>query len=146
MNVIFKKCISENNKLSKSFSATSQNYSFDFKADSSVYNPTILIGTEENLTQYNYAEISDFNRKYFIDDITVIRTNLYEISMHVDVLSTYENELRNVPCIAKRNSNNFNLYLTDPEFQILSYEDIEIKKFSGTGFTKDLQFVLAVSG
>lgn len=146
MNIIFKKCISENNRLSKSFSGTSQNYAFDFKGESSVYNPVVLISTGENLTQYNYAEISDFNRKYFIDDITVVRAGLYEISMHVDVLSTYENQLRGVQCVAKRNSNNFNLYLKDPDFQILSYEDVEIKKFSGTGFTKDMQFVLAVSG
>lgn len=146
MNIVLKTCISENNRLSKKFSGSESVFSFDFKGDSSVYSPVVLIATDQNLTQFNYADISDFNRRYFIDDITVVRAGLYQISLHVDVLSTYENELRNINVIAGRNSNNYNLYLKDDAFQVYSYEDVEIKKFSGTGFTKDLSFVLAVSG
>lgn len=146
MNVVFKICESENNKLSKDFASTTANFDVDFKSESSVFEPIIIIGTTYDLSQYNYAEIADFGRKYFINDIKVLRTNLYEIHLHVDVLSTYESEIRNLTAVVKRQENNFNLYLDDSEFKVYNNSLIQTNKFSNSGFTKNLQYVLVTAG
>lgn len=47
------------------------------------------------LLNYNYAYIPDFNRYYFITNISSYRTNLWRIDMKVDVLMSYANEINN---------------------------------------------------
>lgn len=145
MNITLKTCISENNRLSKSFSGSGESHSFDFKGESSVFNPTILIATSSNITGYNYAEISDFGRKYFITDITVIRAGLYQVELHVDVLSTYESQIRALTGVIRRNENLYNLYLDDNEFKVYNKEDIDTFQFP-SGFSKSLEYVLATVG
>lgn len=109
----------------------------------SILTPTIRI--EGNVpTNVNYMDIPAFGRKYFIDDVKSIRNNLFEIAAHVDVLTTYANELRNLECIIARQENDWNLYLDDGTFKAYQNELITIKKFP-TGFSVN-QFVLAVAG
>lgn len=44
-------------------------------------------------TGMNYCYIPAFERYYFIRDIVVVRTGLWEVSCHVDVLKTYEDSI-----------------------------------------------------
>ena len=68
------------------------------RGESSVVSPTILIEMT-NPSQYNYCFIPDFNRYYFITDITSVRTNLWRISCSVDVLMSYQSQLLNLDVI-----------------------------------------------
>lgn len=68
------------------------------RGESSVVSPTILIEMT-NPSQYNYCFIPEFNRYYFITDITSVRTNLWRISCSVDVLMSYQAELLNLDVI-----------------------------------------------
>jgi hypothetical protein len=145
-NITLKKCNCENYRLTKTFDSGSTSTTFHFKGEQSVLNPVILIGSSENLTVYNYAEIPDFNRKYFITDIRAVRENLYEITLHVDVLATYDTQIRSVKADVRRQENNFNTYLDDPEFHIYNNAFIQVQKFSGSDFTKDLKYVLVTAG
>lgn len=47
-----------------------------------------------NLLSANYAYIEDLSRYYFIEDITVVTDRLFEISMKVDVLMSFNEEIR----------------------------------------------------
>lgn len=145
MNVVLKNCVSENNKLDKSFTSSTSTFSFEFKDSSSVFTPSILIGTTENLTSYNYAEISDLNRKYFITDIVMVRANLYLLKLKTDVLSTWASSIRSLNAVLKRQENEYNLYLDDPEFKVYNYETVTTHEFP-SGFDKNLSFILSVSG
>ncbi len=144
--ITLKKCNCENYRVTKTFDSGSTTTTFHFKDEQSVLNPVILIGTNENLTQYNYAEIADFNRKYFITDIKVVRENLYEVTLHVDVLGTYDSQIRSVQADIRRQEHNFNTYLDDPEFHIYNNSFIQVQKFSDTALTKNLDFVLVTAG
>lgn len=146
MQVTLKVCNSENNRLTKTFTGASASYNIEMKNNSSVFNPVILIGTTDNLTQYNYAEIDELGRKYFITDITMVRANLYEIRLHVDVLSTYDSQLRGISVVAKRQENSFNMYLPDDNYPVLNKEQIYTKRFGPNAFSKSLSFVLMVAG
>lgn len=44
---------------------------------------------------YNYAYIPEFERYYFIENITLQSNNINVLSLKVDVLKTYENEILN---------------------------------------------------
>lgn len=66
--------------------------------ESSVINPTILIEAT-NPSSYNYAYISEFGRYYFITDIVSVRTNLWRVSMSVDVLMSFAQSILNLDVI-----------------------------------------------
>lgn len=87
------------------------------KEGSSVTDPIFLIQAAA-LPACNYARIADFNRFYFIRDIVNTNTDLWEVHLHVDVLFTFKDAILNSPCIiTKTASNDFNLYLPDPNFK-----------------------------
>ena len=145
-NITFKKCNCENYRVTKTFTGGTFSTNFHFKDTRSVLDPVIIINTSSDLTGYNYAEINAFSRKYFVTDIKVVRENTYEISLHVDVLGTYDSQIRAVKADVKRQENNFNMYLDDPEFHVYNNEFIQTKAFSNGAFHKDFEFVLVTAG
>lgn len=78
----------------------------------SVLDPQIEVQLSE-LPTYNYCYISAFNRYYFINDITSVRNNLWLLSMHVDVLESYKDKIKQLTAVVSRNENTFNKYITD---------------------------------
>lgn len=61
----------------------------------------------------NYAYIPDFNRYYFITDITAVGRNLWMISMSVDVLMSYYGSIINLSAFIARNENDYNPFIVD---------------------------------
>lgn len=68
------------------------------RGESSVINPVVLIEME-NPSQYNYCFIPEFDRYYFITDITSVRTGLWRISCSVDVLMSFQTQILNLDVI-----------------------------------------------
>lgn len=68
------------------------------RGESSVINPVVLIEME-NPSQYNYCFIPEFDRYYFITDITSVRTGLWRISCSVDVLMSFQSQILNLDVI-----------------------------------------------
>lgn len=62
------------------------------RGESSVTTPSFLI-EHTNPSQYNYCFIPEFNRYYYITDITSVRTNIWRIDCSVDVLMTYQAQI-----------------------------------------------------
>ena len=116
------------------------------KDNTSIINPTILVdGSILTYPTLNYLFIPEFgNRRYFINNITSVRTNLFEISAHVDVLSTYASQIRQNRGIVKRQRDIWNLYLNDGSFRVYQNPLIQTLVYP-SGFT-DYQFILAVAG
>lgn len=67
---------------------------------SNVIDPVIL--TERNLIDFNYVSIPAFNRYYFVKEIRMVRDNLMEISLHVDVLYSFASGILQCTAIAHR--------------------------------------------
>lgn len=88
---------SERNKVNKSLTQGPV-LSGALRDVSSILDPVIRVEASD-VSSYNYAHIPDFGRYYYITDIVSIRTGLWEISMHVDPLETYRQQLMAVPCI-----------------------------------------------
>lgn len=83
------------------------------KEQSSIINPVVLIRTDTTIMEYNYAEIDMFKRKYFVIDIKNVRNDLWEVSLHVDVLYSYKDVLLQNDYFVERNQYDFNDELPD---------------------------------
>ena len=118
------------------------------KEGTSVINPTILLrgtpATVQQIVTSNYLRIPDFGRYYFIRDISSVRTNLWEISCHVDVLQTYATQIKEQKAIIQRQENKWNLYLNDGSFRVYQNPTVLTKPFPN-GFRTN-NFVLAIAG
>lgn len=113
------------------------------KNKTSILNPVIQIQGALP-TGCNYMYIADFGRYYFVDDISSVSNPIFEISAHVDVLTTYADQIRSCRGIIARQQNNWNLYVDDGAFKTYQNEIILVQTFT-TGFSDD-EFVLAVAG
>lgn len=54
--------------------------------------PVITI-RKQDVSNFNYCFIPDFNRYYFIEEVTLQNKNEYEMQLSLDVLKTYESEI-----------------------------------------------------
>ena len=88
----------------------------NLREESNVINPEILIETTD-IANINYAYIPAFGRYYFVTEIESVRTNLWRIHMHVDVLYTYRSQIRSNKALVYRQQNNFDLLLDDGIFR-----------------------------
>lgn len=111
---------------------------------SSIVDPSILIEYSGNLASCNYAEISEFGRAYFVRNIEHVRNNIYQISMHCDVLSSAGSNFDNCTGIVRRQEYINNGYLDDGVIKSYNNPIVVTKSFPG-GFTTET-LTLAVAG
>lgn len=115
------------------------------REQSSVIDPVITVSeSDAYIASVNYAYIPDFGRYYFITDVTSVRNNLLQLSMHVDVLYSFKDAILGNSAIIERNAHEYDLKLNDGLFQTQQNPRIEQYSFPA-GFT-DWNFVLAVAG
>lgn len=115
--------------------------------ESEIINPTVIIQSSsalENLFKCNYMEISEFGRKYFITSVKCIRSYIYEVQGHCDVLSSFASEIRANNAIILRQEHNFNLLLNDDVFKCKQNARVQYKAFPSQ--LGDFNYILTVAG
>lgn len=112
----------------------------------SIINPVIQIYEPNNLLflNTNYMYIQAFGRYYFINNIISVKNNLFEVHAHVDVLSTYKQQIRANDAVIARNENKYNLLLQDDDFAVYNNRIAYTQNFP-SGLTSD-HFVIALAG
>lgn len=147
MTIILSINSSESNSLKKTLSK-SITLTGTLRNASSVINPTFTIAATNNLSNYNYCEIPDFGRKYFITNIVVGPNNMWTISTHVDVLSTYEKYIRKQTAVIARQEWLYNLYLNDDRLLVDVDRDIMTLGFSNplNPANTGKSFVITIAG
>ena len=126
MTITLYNCADEPNRLSKTLSSgyTPIIANNGVNTELGVTRPIItIIG---NFSGYNYAEIPDFGRYYFIDSITIIRNGISQLNLRVDPLMSYRSDIASLPAIAKRvgtedNPDLFSPYIVDPRQEFKAY-------------------------
>ena len=135
---------SEKNKLSKSLSNMNV-FSGTLKDETSITTPVITMAIE-NPTGFNYAYIPEFGRYYFIRDMVSIRTGLWRISMQVDVLQSFKNEIRRCSVILSDTENTGkDKYLSGNVWKTKVKELTDIKSFP-SGLSENGYFILITAG
>lgn len=113
--------------------------------ESWIVNPEILVEWSGNgITQANYMSIPEFGRKYFIEDIESVRTGLWIVRGHCDVLNTYKAALSTNMAVILRQENDFDLLLNDGVFKCKQNPRVFHREFpSGLG---QFNFILITQG
>lgn len=103
--------------------------------ETDIINPQILIeASQSDLRTANYLTIDEFGRKYFINEIESIRTNMYVVHAHVDVLDSFMSQIKGNTAVVLRQENDFNLLLNDGVFKCQQNPRISLRDYpSGLG-------------
>jgi len=142
MEVIFYKNKSDKKVVSKNIEQKI-NTNCILKDDTNIKNPTIIISNLTDLKNCNYVYIEEFNRFYYINNITFSQQRYY-IECNCDVLMSFRKDILNLKCIIKRQEKKYNLYLNDEKYKAFEYSRIKTIEFPN-GFTKQ-SFCLAIAG
>lgn len=94
------------------------------RAGSSIMNP--VVDFEYNYPDFNYVYIENFHRYYFVTDISNIKNGLWSMSLHVDVLMSFKDEIRANKGVIARNENDFNNLIEDTQRLREKDDEIEI--------------------
>lgn len=115
------------------------------RGESSVVSPTILIEMA-NPSQYNYCFIPEFNRYYFITDITSVRTNLWRISCSVDVLMSFQSQILNLDVIVSDDTSpDMETYMNGEQWKTTVKNKTNIINFP-SGLLDAGEYILITSG
>lgn len=117
----------------------------NLREETSIISPVILIEAAD-ISGYNYAYIPEFDRYYFIEDITSVRTGLWRLRMTVDVLQSFADDILNLRCIIdKQQGGNSNLYLDQGDWVVENKSFNRIYNFP-EGFNENGEFILICAG
>lgn len=113
--------------------------------ETDIINPTIIL-SDVDVINKNYCFIPEFNRYYFIQDITLLNNNLYQVTCQVDVLMSYANDIYNlITVVDKQESVGINRYINDGTFKTSDKTFNEIINFP-QGFSDTPQYILITAG
>ena len=138
---------SEKNKLEKTIT-NSILLEGNLRDESSIINPIILISSnkEDIPYMYNYAYIHAFGRYYFITDIESVRTGIWRVSMHVDVLMSYKEQIKNLNVIINNSEETgANNYLSGNQWITNVKNTTSIVNFPN-GLNDNGEFILITAG
>ena len=136
MEITFYINIGENNRVDKTaYLEEVVTLEGTLRAPSSIITPTILVELpklpesslidedDEEIDEvvidsdyfyrFNYAYIKEFDRFYFIQDIVIERTKIFNISMQVDTLMSFRDGLLSLPAYIDRNQFDFDAKAVD---------------------------------
>ena len=83
--------------------------------------------------KYNYAQLAGYDLYYFVKVLPSSIGHAHNIlHLELDPLMTYKDQILNLDCIIKRNTNKYNLYVEDEELQTLKKTQIQTKAFNHT--------------
>lgn len=110
------------------------------KAGTSVINPTITIEYDGYPEGVDYVTIPLFHRCYFVDDIVSYSYNLWTISLRVDVLSSYDEDIRNSNGFVVRSEDLYNEMIKDSQRDVTDENEIKYELMNTYYFDFHSQF------
>lgn len=134
---------SEKNKINKLLT-TVDTLEGSLKESSSIIDPVIMIEYDDP-TAFNYCYIEVFHRYYYVKNVTVIHHNIMQLTLHVDVLTSFKNEILQQAIIMDKNTSNFDNYLIDNNRIVNVKTKTDIMNFP-YGLLESGQFILITAG
>ena len=116
------------------------------REECTMMDPVILVEKSGALGNINYAYIAEFRRFYYIKNIESVRTNLWRISMHTDVLKTFSEGILNSPAIVAKATGKFNLYLNDTDYKCYQRDMIYTRDFPSGFDLSESKYILTILG
>lgn len=133
---------SDYNTLDKDLTKVDDSVTVILKDDTDIIRPTLIFSGNMDM-DFNYVYIAELNRYYFVRSKSLAQQRYY-VRCEVDVLMSYNSNIKDLEVIATRSSSCFNLYQNDTEVPQMNYNVIQTQRFSN-GFGGE-SLILAVTG
>lgn len=146
-NIVLYNNKSENHRIDKTdFLTVVKSVSGTFRESISIISPVFDIEMEE-FPNFNYLYIYLFNRYYYVDDIELVRTKLYRIYCHCDVLMSFKNDIKKQFVYVTRQENKINTEIPDTKLPVKSKPIYSIENMGSglTAVTPNISFPLDTS-
>ena len=144
MQITLCSCNDEKNVIDKTLSQFNT-LNGTLRDESSIIDPSFMIQIE-NPSIYNYVVIPDFQRYYFITNITSFRTNLWRVDCHVDVLKSFANQIKACRAIlANSETVDITTYMEGDIFRSLVKDKTDIISFP-YGLLDSGEYILITAG
>ena len=111
-----------NNTINKTL-ANETEFNIKLKGNTSITQPIVVLHSN-NIILFNYAYIPEFNRYYFVDKIELFPNGIYNITLKVDVLESFKNDIKNSYGMISRQTNINNYYNDGYESEIKKEVDL----------------------
>ena len=126
-------------KLTKTLGDAIGTYTVNPTANCDILNPVVSVhstGTNAFPLNANYATLSDTGRQYFIKDITLGTGGKVFVHMAVDVLGTYDTQIRECACTITRAQWTGRTMIPDDQFPInTSKRELKVATLHGLPFS-----------
>lgn len=146
MNISLYKTNSEKNVVYKTLTNELTLTNVTFKNPTELLNPVITLSTNVDVETYNYCYIPEYNRYYYISNITSVVNGLWTLNLSVDVLMSFKQHFLKFDIILKRSQTEFNKYINDGEIITEVDNIISTVKFPQTPLNKQMYFILTTVG
>lgn len=93
--------------------ALSKELDCQLKDGVSLTNPVLLIRSSQFNIGYNYCYIPKWSRYYFVNNIKINTGSVYEVSLSVDVLASFKNDILAGTAYVRRSKSHGSLYVPD---------------------------------
>ena len=93
--------------------AAGASFSCTLLESTSLMNPTFKLSIGSNPISYNYCYVSDFNRYYFVRDITS-DNNFWYITCEVDPMASHKSDIIGGSHYVLRSASSYDEYISDP--------------------------------
>lgn len=135
---------SENNVIGKTLSEVIE-LDGNLRDSSDITNPVIMI-TSDTKPNANYAYIDNFNRFYFISEITAYRSNSFILKLKVDVLESYKEQIKKLKVVLSGTENTGKSMYLNSDIWIRNVKDkTDIITFPN-GLSENGEFILITAG
>lgn len=128
---------SEKNRLEKVLT-DEKKITGNFRDEVDLINPVIEL-TFGDTPLYNYAYLPEVERYYFIESVDAVRAGIWRVKLHLDVLMTYKDAIKELDVIVSSSHSNpyYNGYIEGYDVRT----DSETKFFENN-FNENGEFVL----
>ena len=108
--------------------------------------PVVIVDLDITTTRaYNYCYVSAFDAYYYVRDREALSNETTQLTLHKDVLKTFDSAIRSHTALVKRQESVRQQYAEDPMYKTIDSEIVYADAF-GSINTVPCDFILAVAG
>lgn len=144
ISVVFMNNASDNNVVDKTVTtvATCQ---CALKDPTEIIDPVLRVASDAITSQVNYCYIEALGRYYFTGKKRQISAGMVEVPMHVDVLMSFKETIRNASALVEVTGNAVNPYIDSEIWTPDVRRTTHVKTFE-SGFNSNPEYILLTAG
>lgn len=129
MTLTFYKNLSDPKCVTKSITSLGDITNCILRDEENILDPVFEVASAALPDDFNYVYCDYTKRYYFTGNAIMTRAGLWRIPCHVDVLSTYYNQYKNVSATIARNESMRTGYMLDDRYKTLCFQEIVTRPF-----------------